>query len=136
MKRKILVVEDDPSVVDVLRRAIADERTEILAVRDGAEAIRAVAERSPDLVLMDVCMPRMNGYDACRALRSDPRTHDLPIILLTSLAEVADELHGLKCGADEYIAKPFDMHRVRSRIEMLLSPQRQARARRSARYSR
>jgi len=120
MKSKILVVEDDEQIRTILARSLADERTEILTARDGAEALQTIERNAPDLVLLDVCMPRMNGYDVCKTLREKKATRNLPVIMVTSLAEIADQLHGLKCGADDYVTKPIDLPWLGSKIRNLL----------------
>jgi len=120
MKSKILVVEDDEQVRAILVRSLADERTEVITARDGAEALQTIDRNTPDLVLLDICMPRMNGYDVCKTLRENERTRNLPVIMVSSLAEIADRLHGLKCGADDYVTKPVDPAWLVSKIHNLL----------------
>lgn len=120
MKSKILIVEDDETICSLLSSALSDDRTHVIAVKDGAAALESVAKDLPDLIVMDICMPRMNGYDACKALRSDPRTRQVPVIMVSSLVEIADQLHGLKCGADDYVTKPFDLPWIGTKIQKLL----------------
>ena len=120
MKSKILIVEDDETICSLLASSLSDDRTQVIAVRDGAAALEAVAKDLPDLIVMDICMPKMNGYDACKALRNDPRTRQVPVIMVSSLVEIADQLHGLKCGADDYVTKPFDLPWIGTKIQKLL----------------
>jgi putative two-component system response regulator len=118
--KTILIVEDDETVRELLARKFADDRTRVVSAPDGAKALEVAERESPDLILMDVCMPRMNGYDACKALRENRLTRGIPVILCTSLVEIADQLHGLKCGADDYVVKPLDLDWLASKVERLL----------------
>ncbi len=116
----ILIADDSPSAVLLLRRILQPLGHEIVTAADGAEAARAIADGPPDLVILDVVMPRKNGFELCRSLKSDPRTARIPVFLVTSMDREADRFWGLKQGADEYLCKPVDADRlvekVRSRL--------------------
>ena len=118
--KKILIVEDDELVRELLATRLSDAGTKVLMAGDGASALELARSESPDLVLLDVCMPRMNGSTACKALRDDPATRNIPVIMVSSLKEVADQLHGLKCGADDYLVKPLDLPWLAAKVEKLL----------------
>ena len=118
---KILIAEDSPTAVALLRRALAPLGHELVVVTDGDEASRALATARPDLVILDVVMPKQNGFELCRALKADPSTAKIPVFFVTSMDREADRWWGLKQGADEYIVKPIDagalVEKVRARLE-------------------
>jgi two-component system, OmpR family, response regulator MprA len=114
----VLVVDDDRPVRDSLRRALGLEGYEVLLAADGMEAIRKVADDSPDIVVLDVMMPGVDGFGVVRRLRQDGI--DTPILLLTARDAVADRVTGLTTGADDYLVKPFALEELVARIEALL----------------
>ena len=116
-KKKILVVEDEKAISDILVFNLQREGYDTLAAYDGAEGLRCALEEAPDLILLDVMMPRMDGFDVCRHIRSKSA---VPIIMLTARGEENDELQGFSLGADEYIAKPFSLRILAARIEAVL----------------
>ncbi len=108
MTRKILLVDDEQVIVEVLSIALGgDSRFELLFAGDGQIAIDIANREQPDLILMDVDMPVMNGIDACRILKTDPATSAIPVIMLTAMAQQRDLKDGLSAGADDFITKPF-----------------------------
>jgi UDP-GlcNAc:undecaprenyl-phosphate/decaprenyl-phosphate GlcNAc-1-phosphate transferase len=116
---KVLVADDDRG----MRKIIADvlEGTyDVITAADGFEAIAEARAKLPDLILLDLKMPRIDGYAACRTLRADPRTHGTPIIILTGLGDLTDKLKGMGMGADDYITKPFDVEDLLARVQMVL----------------
>lgn len=114
----VLIAEDDRGVRESLERALRFEGYEVQAVIDGAHAIAAVTEREPDVVLLDVMMPRVDGLTACRTLRNHhPK---LPILMLTARHEIADRVAGLDAGADDYLVKPFELGELLARVRALL----------------
>lgn len=119
--KRILIVDDEPDLVEVLSIIFRAYGYETELAHDGLTALQMIAERRPDLVLMDVMMPRMNGLEACRKLKEDPETRDLPVVLLTAKAHDADKSSGLGAGADAYLAKPFDNAQLLSIVERFLS---------------
>ncbi len=102
----VLIAEDDRGVRESLERVLRFEGYRVQAVIDGAQAIAAVVEREPDVVLLDVMMPRIDGLTACRTLRN--RHPKLPILMLTARDETESRIEGLQTGADDYVAKPFE----------------------------
>jgi len=115
-KAKILVVDDEKFYIDVLVELLTGDYKVVVA-KQGEEALRrATTEPFPDLILLDILMPGMDGYEVCRRLKEDPRTRDIPVIFLTVKSEVADELHGFELGAVDYISKPVSPPIVKTRV--------------------
>jgi DNA-binding response OmpR family regulator len=108
----ILIADDDPNILRALAFLMREEGHAVRAVADGEAALAAIAEAPPELVLLDVMMPKRNGYDVCRALRSDPRYGRLRIIMLTAKGREADKRAGLDLGVDAYLTKPFAIRDV------------------------
>ena len=108
MKPKILLVDDEEIVVEVVSIALGtEERYDLVVANSGEEAIPIALEQQPDLILMDVDMPGMNGFEACRQLKADSKTQSIPVILLTAMVQLADVQEGRSAGAEGYIMKPF-----------------------------
>jgi len=121
MKEKILIVDDTVDTVELLRKRFQAEGYETAEAFDGEEALIKVAEYRPDLLILDVMMPKLDGISVCRQLRIDPATRHLPILMLTAKSEVPDKVAGLDTGADDYITKPFDYKELAARVRSLLS---------------
>ena len=119
---RILVVDDDPQIRRVLRTALVAQGYEAIDARNGEEAIERLGEEKPDLIVLDMNMPRMNGLETCRAVRS---TSDIPIIMLTVRDTESDKIEALDAGADDYVTKPFSSPELLARIRAALrrSPQ-------------
>lgn len=117
---RILIAEDDPKQAEVLRRYVVAEGHDATLVRSGRDAVDEVRHQLPDLLVLDVMMPRMDGLDVCRALRADPRTRDLPILVLTARASEEDMLLGFDLGADDYLTKPYSPRELMARARALL----------------
>jgi two-component system, OmpR family, response regulator MprA len=115
---RVVVAEDDRGVRDSLARALRFEGYDVATVADGAAALAAVEERQPDVVVLDVMMPHVDGLTACRRLRD--RYRHLPILLLTARHEVSDRVSGLDAGADDYLVKPFALDELLARLRALL----------------
>ena len=107
MAYKILVVDDEPTIVRLMEFILARQGHEMLVAVNGEEALEKIRAHSPDLVLLDIMMPRIDGYEVARAVRADPATALLPIIMLSAKAQEEDIRKGLEIGVDEYITKPF-----------------------------
>lgn len=116
----ILVVDDEPLNLDALRRVLSSHYSLVFA-RNGREALAAIAKHEPSLVLLDVQMPDMDGYQTCKALKKDPHTAHIPVIFVTSLSESWDETAGFDCGAVDYIVKPISAAVVLARVKTHLS---------------
>jgi DNA-binding response OmpR family regulator len=117
MNRKILVVDDDPKTVDLLRLYLERDGYQVLVAYDGRQALDLARRRRPDLLLLDLMLPAVDGLDVCRILRAESR---VPLIMLTARATEADTLLGLDLGADDYIAKPFSPREVLARVRAVL----------------
>jgi putative two-component system response regulator len=118
---KILVVDDEKFYIDVIVDMLGNDYKIAVAMQPVQALERAVIEPQPDLILLDVLMPEMDGYEVCRRLKADPRTQDIPVIFLTIKSEVSDELRGFKVGAVDYISKPMSPPIVKARVENHLS---------------
>jgi len=115
---KILIVEDDEAMATALREGFGVEGHEVTVARDGIEGLTSARSNAPDLVLLDVMLPKMSGLDVCKQLRSEGR--DVPIIMLTARGQEIDKVLGLKLGADDYVTKPFGFMELMARCEALL----------------
>jgi DNA-binding response OmpR family regulator len=114
---RVLVVEDDAEIADVLRRSLRKEGYEVRTSADGVDALEAAAAFVPDLVVLDLGLPRLDGIEVCKRLRADD---DVPILMLTARAEIEDRVDGLDSGADDYLPKPFERQELLARIRALL----------------
>jgi DNA-binding response OmpR family regulator len=114
---RVLIVEDDEDIADVLRRSLRNEGYEVRTSADGIEALDVAAGFVPDLVVLDLGLPGLDGVEVCRRLRSDG---DVPILMLTARAETEDRVTGLDSGADDYLVKPFERKELLARIRALL----------------
>ena len=117
MARNILVVEDDRNISDLIRMYMEKEGFEVRSAYDGGKAIEEFEKQAPDLVLLDIMLPVMDGWAVCRKIRE---TSKVPIIMLTAKGEVNDRITGLEMGADDYIVKPFEMKELSARIKAVL----------------
>lgn len=120
MAKKILIVDDEPNIVISLEFLMKKEGFEIAVAIDGDEALAKVAGFDPDLVLLDVMMPRKSGYEVCEALRADPARSGLKIVMLTAKGRDTEVAKGLALGADAYVTKPFSTRELVSRVKELL----------------
>lgn len=116
----VMIVEDNRDLLDFLKEALEDEFT-VMTAGDGMEALKIVEEKQPDLVVSDVVMPNMGGFEFCKALKSDYETSHIPVILLTALSDRADQMRGLGLGADDYLIKPFDSTLLKQKIISIIN---------------
>jgi DNA-binding response OmpR family regulator len=124
MTARILIVDDEPNIVVPLEFLMRREGYEVATAVDGEAALRAVAERTPDLVILDVMLPRMSGFEVCRSLRADPRLSALRILMLSAKGREAEIEKGLGLGADAYVTKPFSTRELVARVRALLGGDR------------
>src|SRR3990167_9906783 len=103
----ILVVEDSATQAELAREILERENYKVFRAEDGGKALKLLKERRFDIILSDIEMPGMNGYEFCRKVKDDPATKDIPVILLTVLSDPGDIITGLECGADNFVTKPF-----------------------------
>lgn len=114
-KKTVLIVEDEKSIVDILRFNLEKEGYRCCAAYDGEAGLNAALTENPDIILLDVMLPKMIGFDVCRALRD--RGNNVPVIILTAREEEEDKVLGLEIGADDYITKPFSMRELMARVK-------------------
>lgn len=117
---KILVVDDLPINIKLQRTYLSAVGYEVIDARDGLEALEKVRTENPDLILLDVMMPRLNGFQVCQKLRNGHNAHFIPIIMVTALNEAEDKLRGIEAGADDFICKPFNKLELLARVKSLL----------------
>jgi diguanylate cyclase (GGDEF)-like protein len=117
---KVLVADDDHNLRQLLMEALPKHKFEVYQAADGPETWDTVKNLRPDIVLLDVMMPGMDGHEICRRMRENPQTRSIPVIMLTARAQLKDKLEGIDAGADDYITKPFDPMELQARIEMHL----------------
>jgi phosphate regulon transcriptional regulator PhoB len=117
---RILVVEDEPDVAEMIRYNVSREGYEVAVVKNGADAIERARELRPDVVLLDIMIPQLNGWEVCRRLKQEPRTRPIPIIMVTGRVEEGDKILGFEMGADDYITKPFSPRELVARIRAVV----------------
>ncbi|CAM4355197.1 response regulator transcription factor [Paenibacillus tarimensis] len=118
MRPKILVVDDDEKITSLLRRSLAFEGYEIMTANDGLSGLKAMLTSEPDMVVLDVMMPNVDGWEVCRRIRESGST--VPILMLTAKDEIKDRVKGLDMGADDYLVKPFALEELLARVRALL----------------
>lgn len=119
-KVKVLIVDDNVDTVELLAKRFRAEGYEIAAAYDGEEALRKVREYAPDLIVLDIMMPKIDGLEVCRLLKNNEATKHIPILMLTAKSEVSEKVKGLDIGADGYLTKPFDYPELAARVRSLL----------------
>ena len=117
MSQKIVVVEDDINIAELLRLYLEKDGFEVLIAHDGGEGLRLAESEKPDLVMLDIMLPIMDGWQVCRAIRKNSK---VPIIMLTAKGETEDKVTGLEMGADDYIVKPFEVKELLARVHAVL----------------
>lgn len=123
-KGRILVVEDDSDIANMLKIYFAGQQYEVQVAPRGGDAMTLTRKQLPELIILDIMLPDMNGYDVCRQLRTTSRTSHIPIIFLTQKDERSDKIAGLELGADDYITKPFDIEELKLRVQNAISAAR------------
>jgi CheY-like chemotaxis protein len=121
VRRLVLIADDDEDILALVRATIERSGHEVMAVADGAAALSAMAERRPDLAVLDIAMPELDGLEVLRRLRADDEMRDLPVILLTAQAQAADVERGFATGASAYVRKPFSPRDLATRVDDLLA---------------
>ncbi len=116
----VLIVDDVTGNTRLLESLLAPDGHAVRTASDGAEALWLVRSEHPDLVLMDVMMPRVDGFEACRAIKQDPGTRLIPVVLVTALNDTASRIRGIEAGADDFLSKPFNAHELRAHVRSLL----------------
>jgi len=116
----VLVIDDEESIIDLIKLGLKYEGFEVVAASDGEEGIASAQRTNPMFIILDWMLPDMDGLEVCRRLRSNPTTHDIPILLLTAKGEVGSRVEGLNTGADDYLTKPFSFEELVARIRAIL----------------
>jgi DNA-binding response OmpR family regulator len=117
---RILVVDDEDYIQHILNFSFSAEGYEVVTAGDGEEAIKKARSSKPDVIVLDIMMPKMDGYEACKKLKADPTTKTIPVILLTAKGRDVDRKLGTEAGADDYVVKPFSPGRLIERVEGML----------------
>ncbi len=116
----VLIVDDNPQNVELLQAFLESLPVRVVTAVDGIEALQAVVEHNPDLILLDVMMPRMSGFQVCQKLKSDIKTKDIQILMVTALHELGDIERANECGTDDFISKPVNKVELQTRVKSLL----------------
>jgi two-component system alkaline phosphatase synthesis response regulator PhoP len=116
----VLVIDDEKDLIELVRYNLQNEGFEVLAARDGESGVREALDRKPDLVLIDLMLPGIDGLEVCHRLRSDERTSRIPLIMLTAKSSEADRVVGLELGADDYVTKPFSLRELTARVKAVI----------------
>jgi two-component system, OmpR family, alkaline phosphatase synthesis response regulator PhoP len=117
MRKNILIVEDEKDIIEVLRYYLEKENYRVHIVQDGFSALEVAGKVVPNLILLDLMLPKLDGVEVCKRLKSDPRLRDIPVIMVTAKAEEADKIRGLELGADDYVTKPFSAKELVARVK-------------------
>jgi DNA-binding response OmpR family regulator len=117
---KVLVVDDEENIIEFIRLGLRYEGFQVESASDGEQGITAAQRINPDLIILDIMLPGIDGLEVCRRLRANPITRDIPVLMLTAKDEVRDRITGLRTGADDYLTKPFDFDELLERIRAIL----------------
>jgi putative two-component system response regulator len=117
---KVLVVDDVPANVELMKALLTRDGYTVVTASDGQQALEMVTSEQPDLVLMDVLMPKLSGYDVCREMKHNPATRLTPVVLITAMSERERKIEGINAGADDFLTKPVDPHELRARVRSLV----------------
>src|SRR4030043_706964 len=119
-RSRILCVDDEPEILKFLEAVLVQNGYEVVKAEDGAEAMKKLKEERIDLVLSDVTMPKLDGFEVCRRIKADDRYRNIPVVIITGLTAKQDRIKGIDAGAEDFISKPIDPAEVLARIKMLL----------------
>lgn len=116
----VLIVDDNAQNLELLQAFLETLPVKLVTAVDGVDALEAVAEHNPDLILLDIMMPRMSGFQVCRTLKNDPKTRDIQILMVTALNELGDIEQASECGTDDFVSKPVNKFELLTRVKSLL----------------
>lgn len=116
----VLIVDDNPQNVELLQAFLESLPVKLVTAIDGVDALEKVAQHNPDLILLDIMMPRMSGFQVCRKVKSDPKTKDIQILMVTALNELGDIEQASECGTDDFVSKPVNKFELLTRVKSLL----------------
>lgn len=119
-RQKVLIVDDEPDAVIASKRALEADGYNVIEANNGAMAFDVLKSDIPDVILLDVMMPDMDGFEVCRRLKEEPLYENIPVIMLTAKGEINDKVEGLDIGADDYMTKPFNLKELKARIKTVL----------------
>jgi len=119
MNPRVLVVDDDPEIVDAVGEALQDDGYLVETATDGATALKRVLEAPPDLIVLDVRMPNLNGWEFCEIVRRQSHTRDVPVLFLTACSEVRDQITAMQVGGSDHLPKPFRLAALRDKVRSL-----------------
>ena len=131
---RVLVVEDEQDVAELIRYNLAKEGYDVVLSANGADALRQAREHQPDVILLDIMVPQLNGWEVCRRLKQDPETRGIPVIMVTGRVEEGDKVLGFELGADDYVTKPFSPRELVARVRAVMRRGRAAEAREKKRH--
>ncbi len=117
---KVLVVDDEVYILHILDFSLGAEGFDVITAADGEQALARARSERPDLIVMDIMMPRLDGYETCRRLKGDPSTKEIPVLLLTARGREEDRKRGMEAGADDYMTKPFSPNKLIGRVSEML----------------
>jgi two-component system, OmpR family, alkaline phosphatase synthesis response regulator PhoP len=117
---KVLIVDDNPQILELLEAYLEPLDVRVRLAADGEAALAAVEREAPDLILLDIMMPKRSGFEVCRLLKDDPRYRDIPIIMVTALNELGDMERAKECGGDDFVSKPVNKIELLARVQNLL----------------
>jgi two-component system alkaline phosphatase synthesis response regulator PhoP len=120
-KKKILIVDDEKQLVSLVSLHMKMSGYEVLSAKDGEEALAIAREETPDLIILDLMLPKIDGWEVCKRLRTESKIGDIPVIMLTARSEAGDKLKGFECGADDYVTKPFSPRELVARVKRVLA---------------
>jgi len=121
MAKRILVIEDDPGTMRFLSYTLEQEGYEVVAVTDGLEGLKKAQDEHPDLIILDIMLPGLDGYEICNRLRQKPESLTVPVLMVSGRARQDDKNMGLRMGADDYLSKPVDPQTILAKVETLLA---------------
>ncbi|MBN2458369.1 response regulator [Candidatus Woesearchaeota archaeon] len=120
LRNNVLIVDDEPHIVNLVRLSLDKEKYNVIGAYSAREALKVLDRKEPDVVIVDLMMPGINGYELCQAIRGKAKTKNIPIIILSAKNQMNDKLHAIDVGADDYITKPFDPIELERRIKLNL----------------
>jgi two-component system, OmpR family, alkaline phosphatase synthesis response regulator PhoP len=120
-KKNVLIVDDEPHIVNLIKLSLNKDQYDVTGAYSGREALLHIDKNIPDLVVLDLMMPGVNGYELCKALRENPKTRKIPVLILSAKSQMNDKLHAIDVGADDYMTKPFDPMELVKRIKLNLN---------------
>ena len=120
-RKNVLIVDDEPHIVNLIKLSLNKDKYDVTGAYSGREALLHIEKNTPDLVVLDLMMPGVNGYELCKALRENSKTRNVPVLTLSAKSQMNDKLHAIDVGADDYMTKPFDPMELVKRIKLNLN---------------